>query len=135
MSEKRKIIETHTTDCATINLRSDGITEVLFIDEYELDVPQILAVQKSILQIGASYPLYILVIPGPNGGITKEARDVPMFDSNATKAIGVVTKLIHQRILGNIYFKFKRTQFANYKMFKSQELAVDWLKAEMLKEN
>ena len=135
MSERREIIETYTTNCATINFRSDGITEVLFIDEYELDVPGIKAVQEAIMKIGVQHPLYIMVVPGPLGGITREARDFPMFDTNNTGAIGVVTKLIHQRILGNLYFKFKRAQFSNYKMFKDSEKIEVWLKSEMIKEN
>lgn len=135
MSEKRQIIESHQTDCATINLRSDGITEILFIEEYELDVPQIKQIQDAISKIGNNHPLYLLVIPGPLGGMTKEAREAPMFDINNIRSIAIETKLIHQRILGNIYFKFKKAQFSNYKMFRKKALGEIWLKEEMAKES
>ena len=135
MSEKREIVESFQTTYATVNLRNDGISEVLFIEEYELDVPQIKEIQAAIMKIGEKHPLFILVIPGQFGDMTKEAREAPMFESNNTKSIAIVTKYIHQRILGNLYFKFKKAQFSNYKMFRNKELATAWLNEEMAKEN
>ena len=135
MSEKREIIESHSTKYATISLRSDGITEIRFIEEYELVPQDVYDIQDGILKIGKSHPLYILVIPGPLGGITREARDVPMFKGSPAKAIGIVTKMIHQRILGNLYFKFKKEEFSNYKMLKTEALAEAWLIEELAKES
>lgn len=74
--------------------------------------------------------VFLLVVPGPEGSITSEARSEPWISLNSKStfgAIGIVTKLLHQRILGTIYFKFRKAQYANYKLFKTEAKAKAWL--------
>ena len=133
MSEERQIIESGSTKCATINLRSDGILEILFNQEYNLEEEDILDIRKVTSVLGKDNPLYILVVPGVDGTISKEAREMPIVQEG-TKAIGIITTMLHQRLLGNLYFKFKKAEFKNYKLFKSQRIAESWLQNERSKD-
>lgn len=135
MPEGRKIIQSYQTSVARVNLRADGLTEIRFIEEYELDLPQIEEIQNAVLKIAEDQPLYILVVPGRFGDITEEARKTPLFRSERTKAIAVTVKHLHQRILGNLYFKFRKAEFSNYKMFSTIKKGEAWLLSEMSTKN
>lgn len=132
MSEERQIIESGTTKYCTINFRSDGILEILFNQEYHLEEEDILDIRKVTSAVGKNQALYILVVPGADGTISKEAREMPMAQEGTT-AIGIVTTMLHQRLLGNLYFKFRKSEFENYKLFKSQKLAESWLRNQISK--
>ena len=57
--------------------------------------------------------LSLMVIPVKYGSISKEAREMEMFTEGIyTKFIGlaIVTSAIHQRLLGTLFFKFKKAK-------------------------
>jgi hypothetical protein len=129
--KKVEIIETYVIDLATINYRSDMITEMRFRDEYNIEIEDIKTIQAEIDKILENHALYLLVVPGPQGGISQEARDIPMFNAENTQAIGIVAKLLHQRLLGNLFFKFNKAKFSNYKIFRGEKQAVKWLLSQI----
>lgn len=91
---------------------------------------EIRKIQANLEKIASDEIVFLLVVPGPEGSITPEARTEPWMTLNSKSkfgAIGIVTKLLHQRILGTLYFKFKKAQYSQYKLFKSEEKAKTWL--------
>ena len=76
--------------------------------------------------------LSLMVIPVKYGSISKEAREMEMFTEGIyTKFIGlaIVTSAIHQRLLGTLFFKFKKAKSPTpHKFFKSEQNAMAWLK-------
>ena len=127
MSEKREIIAEYSVEVGKLIVDSSRIIEMRFNEEYLIDLNNLKEVQNHIDNLAKSNDLYILVIPGPGGNITKEAREAPMFENHRTKAIAIIATLMHQRILGNLYFKFRKAHFTNYKLFKSEQSAREWL--------
>jgi hypothetical protein len=91
---------------------------------------EIRKIQANLEKIVSKELVFMLVVPGPEGSITPEARTEPWMKLNSNSnfgAIGIVTKLLHQRILGTLYFKFKKAKYSHYKLFKSEEKAKEWL--------
>jgi hypothetical protein len=88
-------------------------------------------IQAAISIVSESHPVYLLVVPGPEGSVTNEARAIPFANMDGpygVKAVAIITKLLHQRILGKIFFKYKKEKFKSYQMFKNEKNAVAWLK-------
>lgn len=129
------LIESIETSLTFVKKRDDGIIEIRFKqDEYEVDVPdqlQILDACTTLTDNGRiSFPL--LVIPGRYGGITKEAREMEMFETKVfgnMKAMAIVVRALHQRLLGTLYFSLKKNKPTYpYKLFDSVKNAENWLK-------
>ena len=122
------------TSSAILTKRQDGIIEMRFkFDEYEVDIPVIIELQNAYRQLTNNgqdvYPL--LVISGPYGLITKEAREMEMFEntvySNIT-ALAIVVPTIHKRLLGTFFFMLKKTKPTyQYKLFATEKDATQWL--------
>lgn len=114
-----------------INDLDNGITEIRFHQKYVVDVAEMREIQTAISKVSELHPVYLLVIPGPEGSVTNEARAIPftnMKGPNSVKAVAIITKLLHQRILGKIFFQYKKEKFKSYQMFKTEKNAVAWLK-------
>lgn len=134
MSEKREVIKSYPVGVGTVHLLANGIAEMRFNEEYIMDLEALENVQTAVNDIALNQDIYLLVIPGPGGIMTKEAREAPMFKNSRTKAIAIMVTMIHHRILGNIYFKFKKAEFKNYKLFKKEANAQEWLLQQMNKD-
>lgn len=100
--------------------------QILFDEEYHLELEDIEEIRNSIGENRLEQSRVLLVVPGAQGTISREAREAPMFQGDLD-AIAVITKHLHQRILGNLYFKFKKEQFSNYKLFRNRKEAEKWL--------
>ncbi|MCB9225431.1 MAG: hypothetical protein R2780_12610 [Crocinitomicaceae bacterium] len=135
MSKERPIVAEYPVTVGNIIRLANGITEMRFNSEYLIDITELKEVQSVIDKIAETEDVYILVIPGPDGNMSKEAREAPMFSNNRTKAIAIIANMLHQRILGNLYFKFRKAQFTNYKLFKSEQNARNWLLLQMAENN
>ena len=109
---------------------SDGVTEIRFVEEYHLEISHLQQIKNITSPISDNQPLYLLIVPGASGSITKEAREEPMATKN-TKAVAIIANLIHQRILGNLYFKFKNQHSYSNKLFRSENAALKWLYEQM----
>lgn len=126
------------TTLAILRRREDGIIEIRFKkDEYEVDVAEQLDIHDAYARLTNNgldpYPL--LVIPGTYGGVTKEAREMEMFDFDVYKnqiALAVVIKALHQRILATLYFSLKRNKPKYpYRLFNSETQAVQWISKQL----
>lgn len=127
-------MNTVDTNLATLTLISEDIIELRFkYDEYEVDVKDQLEFQKavSVFASNAEIKYSMIILPGRHGGLTSEARENEMFKSDAfsdLKGLAIVTKALHQRLLGNMFLKFKKKKPSYpYKIFKTPEQAIIWL--------
>lgn len=126
MSEERSIAKTARVKYADIHFLQNGMIQILFDEEYHLELEDIEEIRNSIGENRLEQSRVLLVVPGAQGTISREAREAPMFQGDLD-AIAVITKHLHQRILGNLYFKFKKEQFSNYKLFRNRKEAEKWL--------
>ncbi|MBI2269139.1 MAG: hypothetical protein HYU69_02145 [Bacteroidetes bacterium] len=126
------------TTLAIVSKREDGIIEIRFKkDEYEVDVADQLDIHDACARLtnNGSDPYALLVIPGIYGGITKEAREMEMFDFDVYRnqmALAIVIKALHQRILATLYFNLKRNKPRYpYRLFNSETQAVQWISQQL----
>lgn len=134
-SEKVKKAKVTETPLVKISSYCEGVVEIRFkYDEYKVDV-------KSILEIRNAYSTlilekevkakYILVIPGSHGVMTREARELELFERSASpdiKAVAIVVPTLHKRILAKFFFKWKKTSPPfKHQLFSDEKAAVDWL--------
>ncbi|OFY87742.1 MAG: hypothetical protein A3F72_02555 [Bacteroidetes bacterium RIFCSPLOWO2_12_FULL_35_15] len=122
------------TSLTIIGVRKDGIIEIRFkLNEYEVDVNDQLEIHDAFLKLtnNGHVPYHILVVPGLYGSITKEAREMEIFETNAFRnqnSLAIVVHGLHQRILGKLYLALKKNK-PKYpcKLFNSEELATKWI--------
>jgi hypothetical protein len=137
IQESEKLF-TFSTSLADVSRRADRIIEVRFrLQEYEVDVAEILEIRdgiKKILENDPS-PFPLLVVPGSYGTITKEAREMEMFDDDVLKhqlAMALVVPTLSQRIIGSLYIKLKKKKLLSpYKLFNSEKTALNWLRKQI----
>lgn len=128
------IINTVETSLTNVSLREGGIIEIRFkLNEYEVDVADQNEIEQAILKLtnNGSLSFHIMVIPGLYGGVTKEAREMEMFESKAykdQKSISIILFSLFQRLLATMYFSFKKKKLKYpHKFFVSEELALEWI--------
>lgn len=126
------------TTLSIVSKREDGIIEIRFKkDEYEVDVAEQLDIHDAYAKLtnNGSDPYAILVIPGTYGGITKEAREMEMFDFDVYRnqtALAIVIKSLHQRILATMYFNLKRKKPKYpFRLFNSETQATQWITKQL----
>ena len=130
MSEKRKVVRSVSSDICTVSYLSNGITEIRFTEKYEVKDNDVEEISEMVSLISESKNVRILVIPGAEGSMHGDTqKDGFLINDNVSK-IAIIAPLLHQRILGNIYFKFKKTKFSNYRMFRKEADAYKWLLEE-----
>lgn len=134
-TDKVEVISSVDTVLTVVSKRVDGIIEIRFKkDEYEVTVADQLEIEQAILSLtnGGHLAFHILVVPGFYGSITKEAREMEMFSSDAyknQKSISVVIKSFPNRLLGKVYFSLKRIKPTfPHKLFNTEDNAVHWIR-------
>ncbi|MBL7892249.1 MAG: hypothetical protein JNL63_06440 [Bacteroidia bacterium] len=126
------------TNLSIVSKREDGIIEIRFKkNEYEVDVSEQLDIHDAYAKLtnNGSDPYALLVIPGTYGGVTKEAREMEMFDFDVYRnqmALAIVIKSLHQRILATMYFSLKRKKPKYpYRLFNSETNAIKWIRKQL----
>ena len=128
------LINTIETSLTQIGVRNDGVIEIRFkVDKYEVNLKDQSEIHDAfiILTDNGFTPYHILVIPGKYGGVTKEAREMEMFESHSLKnqlSLSIVVNNTSQRLLGSIYIALqKKKPTFPCKLFKTEELAMKWI--------
>lgn len=122
------------TRLVTITRINESLIEFRFkLDDYKVDVDHQLEFQVALGRIvdDSETPYGLMVIPGKYGGITKEAREMEVFEMKhykACKGLAIVTSAMHTRLLGTIFMTKKRTKAKfPHRFFKTEEAAIKWL--------
>lgn len=130
------------TSLTIISVRKDEIIEIRFkLNNYEVDVNDQLEIHDAFVKLtdNGRIPYHILVVPGQYGSITKEAREMEMFETIAFQnqnSLAIVVHGLPQRILGTLYLTLKKNK-PKYpcKLFDSEELAMKWILNEKNSKN
>jgi hypothetical protein len=115
-----------------IQLRSDGIVEVNFGDDVELDLKESIEICEAIGKITGGEKKLILNIGGKNTSATSAARDHSASAAGAkfTIADAFVTKSLAQKLMGNFYMNFHKP-IVPTRMFDDVDKATEWLKGRL----
>ena len=122
------------TSLTLVSLRKDGIIEIRFrIDNYEVNVADQQEIHDAVLKLtdNGRSNYHVLVVPGLYGSITKEAREMEMFETKAyqnQKSLAIVVHGLPQRLFGKLYLSLKKNK-PKYpcNLFDSEALAVNWI--------
>lgn len=114
------------------NLRSDGIVQVNFGDDIELDLKEVSDIINAIGELTGGKKALILNVAGKNTTATSAARNhsAGPEGSKFTIADAFVTNSLAQKILANFYLNFHKPSVPT-KMFDDSGKAIEWLKSNL----
>lgn len=122
------VISREEWDGFAVELRSDGIVQVLVPPEKEVNVEQVKKVIAAIGKISGGKGVPVLVLAGEYALPSGEARDFMADPGNPyALAEAYVVQSLPQKIVGNFYLQFNNPGRPT-KIFNDQALAVEWLK-------
>lgn len=114
-----------------MHLRKDGIVQVNFGDNVELDVKETKDILTALESINNGRKSLVVNIAGKNTTATREARNYSATEEAGkfTLADAFVVNNLPQKLLGNFYLNFNKP-FVNTKIFNKTEEAIVWLKSQ-----
>lgn len=132
ISEYIIFVKTIDLGHSLIQLRNDGIVQVNFGDDIELDIKESSEIISAIGVLTEGEKVLVLNIAGKNTTATGAARNhsASKEGSRYTIADAFVTKSLAQKLLGNFYMNFHKPMVPT-KIFDDVQLATEWLKAQL----
>lgn len=117
---------------STVNLRSDGIVQINYGDDLEIDVKEAEEIQNTIGELTQGKKALVLNIAGKNTSATSDARNhsASPVGVRFTIADAFVINSLAQKILANFYINFHKP-LVNTKFFDDLDTATKWLKAQL----
>ena len=124
-----KIIREIYLNEASILLRADGIVHVHFNKDTVLDIPLQLRLLEKYNEITEGKLTPFMFTASEEVNVTPEARDnaIKIEETSACYGAAVVVTNIAYLLIANFYLKFNKPK-RPYKVFKSEEAAIEWLK-------
>jgi hypothetical protein len=112
-----------------VHMRSDGIVEIDFADDIEMDLKEAVEVVDAIGELTGGKKALVLNIGGKNTSVTSAARafSASMAGLRYTTADAFVVNNLAQKILGTFYISFNKPA-VNTKIFNDAGKALEWLK-------
>jgi hypothetical protein len=111
-------------------LRNDGIVQINFGDNVEMDLKESTEIIDTISELTNDKKALILNIAGKNTSVTSAAREYSASAAGLRCTIAdayVVTNLA-QKILANFYISFNKP-LVKTRIFDDEKNAVEWLKS------
>jgi hypothetical protein len=131
MSEEQppgKVISREEWDAFAVELRADGLVQVLIEPEMEVTVDHVKQIIEAIGRISGGKTVPVLVLAGEYTLPSAEARDFIASPGNPyALAEAYVVSSLPQKIVGNFYLQFN-TPGRPTKIFTDPEEATRWLK-------
>lgn len=114
-----------------MHLRKDGIVQVNFGDNVELDVKETKDILTALASINDGKKSLVVNVAGKNTTATREARSYSASEEAGqhTIADAFVVNNLPQKLLGNFYLNLNKP-FINTKIFNKLEEAIVWLKQQ-----
>jgi hypothetical protein len=112
-----------------IHLRNDGIIEIEFGDNVEIDLKEAIEIIDKIGEFTEGKKVPVLNMAGISTSATSSAREHSASPAGVkyTMADAYVVNNLAQKILGNFYISFNKPM-VNTRIFDDKEKAVEWLK-------
>jgi hypothetical protein len=113
---------------STLTFRDDGIVEMRYLDEVEVDLAEVKK-QIQLIRQECTPPVYIMTIPSLHGSVSREVKNYARSPEvrGLSEATAIVVANLAQRIMANFMMQFLKR---NIKLFNSEEAALEWLKEE-----
>jgi hypothetical protein len=122
------IVDTISFPCMTISLDKQGIVHIIYLRGHLIDVKEKILEKNALLKItkGVKHP--ILISFESYVTITKEAKEYSILVEleQPFLAVAILVENFAYQLMADFYFKFYKPKIA-YKVFKSQDKAIEWL--------
>ncbi|CAN5539871.1 hypothetical protein BH10BAC1_BH10BAC1_14160 [soil metagenome] len=122
------IVQTISLPSMFICLDKQGIVHVKYLEDQTIDVKEKIEEKRAILEItkGEKHP--ILISFESYVTITKEAKEYSILiePEQPFLAVAILVDNLAYQLMADFYFKFYKPKVA-YKVFKSDEKAIEWL--------
>lgn len=133
ITESKIFVKSIDLGYSTVNLRNDGIIQVNYGDDLEIDLKEAEEIQYTIGLLTEGKKALVLNIAGKSTSATSEARNHSASPDGVryTIADAFVINSLAQKILANFYINFHKP-LVNTKFFDTTQKAVDWLKSQLV---
>lgn len=127
--KNKLFIKTIDLGHSVVHLRNDGIVQVNFADDVEMDKKESEEVVDAIGKLTDGKKSLVLNIGGVNTTVTAAGRDHSASEDGTkyTLADAFVTNSLPQKILANFYVNFNKPLVPT-KIFSETDKAIEWLK-------
>jgi hypothetical protein len=126
------VLSSHRDRISTIEFWSNGVVFMSFDDNKVVELEDSIR-QYELLKshYDGIHKLKVLVEPGANTSLSKEAREFSgrPEHNEMTAGTAVIVKSLAQRLIVNFLINFIRKQKMKMRMFENREEAIDWLLA------
>ncbi len=132
IADKIIFVKTIELGHSKVHLRHDGIVQVNFGDDVELDIKESTEIVNAIGVLTEGKKVLVLNIAGKNTTATGAARNHSASKDGVkfTIADAFVSTSLAQKLLGNFYMNFHKPA-APTRLFDNVEAATDWLKSHL----
>lgn len=116
-----------------IVLNEHDIIECIPVQDAELTVAKLLESMEAIEKLAAGKRMCIMVVTNTRNTMSKEARELDIADRKRkyTLAQAMVVNSMSTLLIANFYIRFKNFPFP-YRVFKSRDKAIEWLRQKRL---
>jgi hypothetical protein len=113
---------------ARIERRDDQIIKVTFLENSTITMRDMIEMAGIFFDLTDNMPMPFLYDAEPGVIITKEAREFGGRASNflPISSVAVVVQSVAYKLIADFYYKFHKPS-KPYKVFKTQDEAIDWL--------
>ena len=113
----------------SIDLCKQGIVHIRYLEGQIIDVKEKIQEKKALLDITETVKHPVLITFENYVTITKEAKEYSVLvePDQPFLAVAILVENLAYQLMADFYFKFYKPKIA-YKVFKSEEKAVEWLK-------
>lgn len=117
---------------STVHLRNDGIVQINFGDNVDIDLKEAVEVVDAIGELTEGKKAPVLNIGGISTSATSAAREYSAspLGLKYTIADAYVVNNLAQKILGNFYISFNKPNIPT-RIFDNVERATEWLKTHL----
>ncbi len=127
-------LDSEETSLTKVSVRNDGVLEIRFKqDEYQVEAQDQIDIHDAVARLtnNGKVAYHVLVIPGLYGGVSKEAREMEMFERvgfQNQNSLAIVVHSFPQRLFGKLYISLKKNK-PKYptNLFDSEEMAMKWI--------
>ena len=132
IADKIIFVKTIELSHSKVHLREDGIVQIYFGDDVELDIKESTDIVNAIGVLTEGKKVLVLNIAGKNTTATGAARNHSASEDGLkfTIADAFVSTSLAQKLLGNFYMNFHKPSVPT-RLFDNVEAATDWLKSHL----
>ena len=122
------IVQTISLTSMTLNLDKQGVVHIRYLEGQTIDVKEKIEEKRALLELTKGEKHLIIMSFDHFVTITKEAKEYSILiePEQPFLAVAIIVENLAYQLMADFYFKFYKPKVA-YKVFKSEDKAIEWL--------